>query len=95
MTNPDQEIELTFTPIHEGQPPFVHRPSASLLKWLQKARPLTLDDLQRVMGTTSLPEDASTISICNDPPQDAEAPCGLSICHLSEETAILRIDLPP
>jgi hypothetical protein len=66
MTNPKKSVELTFTPIHEGRAPFKHRVSKSVLEKLQKARPITLEDLQRIMqGLPPLPPDASTITICN------------------------------
>lgn len=62
MTDPN---ELIFTPIHDDQPAYVHRPSKKMLKWLKKARPITLEDLQKIMQQSTQPLDSSTISICN------------------------------
>jgi len=61
-------VQFTFTPIHEGKPPVVHRPSKGLRQWLKTARPISLDDLQKIMESSPLPPDASTISIYNPPP---------------------------
>ena len=69
MTNPDENVELTFTPIHDGRAPFKHRVSKNVLDKLQKARPMTLEDLQRIMeGLPPLPPDPSTMTICNESP---------------------------
>ena len=62
-----QPEELVFTPIRDGKAPVVHRPSKEMRQWLKTARPITLEDLQRIMASSPLPPDASTISICNKP----------------------------
>ncbi len=60
--------ELVFTPIHDGQPAYIHRPSKKMRTWLKKARPITLEDLQKIMQQSTQPPDPSTISICNKSP---------------------------
>ena len=64
----EQPNELVFTPIHDGQPQ-VSRPLSKKMKdWLKTTKPVSLDDLQRIMASSPLPTDPSTISICNTPP---------------------------
>lgn len=65
MTDPNK---LIFTPIHEDQPLYVHRPSKKMRKWLKKTRPITLEDLQKIMQQSTQPPDPSTISISNISP---------------------------
>jgi putative SOS response-associated peptidase YedK len=60
--------ELVFTPIHEGQPPVTRPLSKRLKEWLRTTKPVSLDDLQRIMASSPLPTDPSTISICDKRP---------------------------
>jgi hypothetical protein len=64
----DQPTELVFTPLQEGRPTIRRPLSEDVKNWLKRAKPVTLDDLQRIMASSPLPPDPSTISICNPPP---------------------------
>ena len=60
--------ELVFTPIHDGRPPVTRPLSKKVKDWLKTTKPVSLDDLQRIMASSPLPTDPSTISICDKQP---------------------------
>jgi hypothetical protein len=62
----DSQEELVFTPIEEGRPAIRRPMSNDLKKWLKTAKPVTLDQLQKIMDSS--PSDASTISPANQLP---------------------------
>jgi hypothetical protein len=63
-----QPDELVFTPLHEGKPAIRRPLSENVKNWLKRAKPVTLDDLQRIMASSTLPPDSSTISVVNSLP---------------------------
>ena len=60
----DVQLRLVDPPSEHGDNPL----SEEVANWLKRAKPMTLDDLQRIMASSPLPPDPSTISICNMPP---------------------------
>jgi hypothetical protein len=64
----EQRSELVFTPLEERQPAMCHFVSEELMNWLRTGKRITLDDLQRLMASSTLPPNPSTISIINPSP---------------------------
>jgi hypothetical protein len=60
--------ELVVAPLQEDQPAIRRPLSEDVKNWLKRAKPLTLDDLQRIMASSTLPPDSTTISIVNQLP---------------------------
>jgi hypothetical protein len=63
LVNPPSELHSS-----QEQAPTLHPLSEEVKNWLKRAKPVTLDDLQRISASSPLPPNPSTISICNLPP---------------------------